>query len=192
MVTTPMTDREKAAAWAAVVLNDPSVVILDTETTGLGAHAEVCQVAVLAIDGTPLVDVLVQPTVPVEAGAQRIHGIGPEQLSTAPAFDAVWPQLVQALEGKHVLIYNAAYDLRVLRRSARQVGINDGVYYRATPWLAGARLVTCAMLEYSAWVGEIGNYGDYRWQKLPGGDHSALGDCRAVLDVLKRMAGRTA
>lgn len=27
-----------------------------------------------------------------------------------------------------------------------------------------------------------------RWQPLPGGDHSALGDARATLAVLKRMA----
>lgn len=29
---------------------------------------------------------------------------------------------------------------------------------------------------------------NYRWQRLPGGDHSALGDCWATLKVLQKMA----
>ena len=31
-------------------------------------------------------------------------------------------------------------------------------------------------------------YQNYRWQRLPEGDHSALGDCRATLEVIRRMA----
>jgi DNA polymerase III epsilon subunit-like protein len=27
------------------------------------------------------------------------------------------------------------------------------------------------------------------WQRLPGGDHSALGDARATLNLVRRMAG---
>jgi DNA polymerase-3 subunit epsilon len=41
---------------------------------------------------------------------------------------------------------------------------------------------------YSQFVGEPGKRGGYKYQKLPGGDHSALGDCRATLKVLKDMA----
>jgi len=29
---------------------------------------------------------------------------------------------------------------------------------------------------------------NYRWQRLPGGDHSALSDCLATLKVLQAMA----
>ncbi|NJO78661.1 MAG: hypothetical protein HC827_09085 [Cyanobacteria bacterium RM1_2_2] len=42
---------------------------------------------------------------------------------------------------------------------------------------------------YSQWVGEWNElHGDYRWQKLPSGDHSALGDCRATLTIIQEMA----
>jgi DNA polymerase III subunit epsilon len=45
------------------------------------------------------------------------------------------------------------------------------------------------MLWYSQWVGERNEYhGDYKWQRLPGGDHSALGDCKATLEVIEAMA----
>jgi DNA polymerase-3 subunit epsilon len=45
------------------------------------------------------------------------------------------------------------------------------------------------MLAYSKYVGEWNDYRkDFKWQKLQGGDHSALGDCRATLEVIKKMA----
>ena len=48
---------------------------------------------------------------------------------------------------------------------------------------------TCAMLEYAKWVGDWDDYHcSFRWQKLQGGDHSSLGDCRATLDVIRKMA----
>jgi DNA polymerase-3 subunit epsilon len=45
------------------------------------------------------------------------------------------------------------------------------------------------MLKYAEFVGEWNDYhGNYRYQKLPGGDHTAVGDCRATLKVIKKMA----
>ena len=39
-------------------------VILDTETTGLSAHDEICEVSVIdALTGQPLLDTLIKPTV---------------------------------------------------------------------------------------------------------------------------------
>ncbi|NJL65352.1 MAG: hypothetical protein HC903_30705 [Methylacidiphilales bacterium] len=50
--------------------------------------------------------------------------------------------------------------------------------------------IHCAMHYYSQYVGEWNDYhGNYKWQKLPGGDHSALGDCHATLKIIKQMAG---
>jgi DNA polymerase-3 subunit epsilon len=62
---------------------------------------------------------------------------------------------------------------------------------RDMPDLNLDQLVTvhCAMQWYAQYVGEWHDYwGNYRWQRLPGGDHSALGDARATLSLLKRMA----
>ncbi len=42
---------------------------------------------------------------------------------------------------------------------------------------------------YSDFVGEWNDYfGSNKWQKLPGGDHTALGDCLATLEVIKYIA----
>jgi hypothetical protein len=39
-------------------------------------------------------------------------------------------------------------------------------------------------------VGEPSKRGGYRSQKLPGGDHSALGDALATLRLIEEMAAR--
>lgn len=45
------------------------------------------------------------------------------------------------------------------------------------------------MLQYSQFVGDWDRYRNaYRWQKLWGGDHTALGDCRATLARIAEMA----
>jgi hypothetical protein len=52
-----------------------------------------------------------------------------------------------------------------------------------------ARRLACAMSNYASFVGEWNDYhGNYKWQRLPGGDHSAIGDCLATLELIKKMA----
>ena len=78
------------------------------------------------------------------------------------------------------MIYNKAYDLRMIDQSIARFSS----YHLLVP-----RRWDCAMLAYSKNVGEWNEYrGDFKWQKLQGGDHSALGDCRATLEVIKKMA----
>jgi DNA polymerase-3 subunit epsilon len=46
------------------------------------------------------------------------------------------------------------------------------------------------MLQYARFIGEWNSYyNSYKWQKLDGGDHTALGDCLATLEVIRVMAG---
>jgi DNA polymerase-3 subunit epsilon len=47
------------------------------------------------------------------------------------------------------------------------------------------------MRAFAAYVGEPSKRGGYRSQKLPGGDHTAIGDARATLRLIERMAGGT-
>lgn len=58
-------DRRSAVSWARWALVTRNVVILDTETTGLGADAEVVELAVLSPRGEVLFDSLVRPRKPI-------------------------------------------------------------------------------------------------------------------------------
>jgi DNA polymerase-3 subunit epsilon len=163
-------------------------VILDSETTGLDHIDEILQIAIIDQDGNELVNSLVKvhrPDATLERSGWRdicatdIHGIHPEDLQDAPTWAELHPQITEALEGKHVVVYNAAFDLPKVEMMCEQDDL-------PVPAWSGER---CAMLMLSQWVGEYSyRYRDYRWQRLPGGDHTALGDCLATLRVLKGLA----
>jgi DNA polymerase-3 subunit epsilon len=44
------------------------------------------------------------------------------------------------------------------------------------------------MRAFAAYVGERSRRGSYKNQKLPGGDHTAIGDARATLRLIEQMA----
>lgn len=198
-------DYTEAALWAYEMSHRQAWCILDTETTGLGGDAQICQIAVIDPKGETLLDTLVKPTVPIPPDAQRIHGITDEMVADAPRFDQVFLQLLRAVGDRDVVIYNAGYDWTLIRQSLKPYGIPLWLYgaervvvpgganrkpvvMTCQTWPNGAT-VHCAMHWYSQWVGDWNSYyGNYRWQRLPGGDHTALGDCRATLEVIRRMA----
>lgn len=140
------------------------------------------EIAVADPEGNPLINTTVKPRLPIEPGATKIHGYTIDGLAEAPAFREVYPQLLDALKDKRVIVYNARYDRRVFDTEVGMLGARGLLSGRYLPaW-------ECAMGWYSQFVGEPGKRGGYKYQKLPGGDHSALGDCRATLKVLETMA----
>jgi DNA polymerase III subunit epsilon len=166
---------EKAKIW---LWSD--FVIVDTETTGL-YNADAIEISVIDHNGTTLFDSRIQTAKTIEAKAEAVHGISAKSLDTAPTFEAVYDRLAEILKGRLVLIYNAGFDLPILDRMSEAIG---------KPTISTIiKDFDCVMECYAAFVGEWNDYhGNFRWQRLPSGDHSALGDCLATLEVIKRMA----
>ena len=130
---------------------------LDTETTGLGPTDEVVEIAVIEHDGTPLIDTRLRPSKPIPPEATRVHGIGPLDVQDAPTWPEVQQAVCAALHGRALVIYNAAYDLRMLVQTAHR---------HASP-RPPAENAFCAMLLYAEWHGDCNDYrGNYRWQRL--------------------------
>lgn len=175
------TGRERAVQWAREVLARDDLLVLDTETTGLDRAAQIVQIAIIDRAGAVLLDSLVKPTCPIGLGAAAIHGITAAMVQDAPSFAALLPAFRALVAGKRLVIYNADFDMRLLRQSATACGV-------ALP-----RVDTdCVMHAYAQFVGRWNSRrGGYRWWPLPGGDHSALGDARACLAVIRRMAGES-
>lgn len=179
-------DREKATQRARAALSDARAVIVDTETTDLDGFS--VQIAVLGMDGTVYLDTLVNPLAPIAPEAQAIHGLTAEVLAGAPVFGDIEAQLRDILTGRPVWAYNADFDKGILAGDVTRL---QSPPIDWTTWRNWARELDwhCAMRLYAAWYGEWSTYHqDYRWQRLPGGDHTALGDCRATWAVLRSMA----
>lgn len=179
---TMVSDQEKAGYWAFSLLERTDWVILDTETTGLSQEDEIIQIAILAFDGAVLLDTLVHPTQPIPPSATLVHGIRNVDVKDAPHFPEIFERIKKIIKGKTIVIYNAAFDLRLIQQTMAKYGLpSTGI---------NEEQVDCAMLQYSAWIGELWPEGGYKWQKLRGGNHTALGDCRATLRVIQEMARR--
>ncbi|MET7713699.1 3'-5' exonuclease [Streptomyces sp. NPDC005407] len=186
---------EGLTRWAREALEDPQVVILDTETTGLDGDARVVDIAVVDVSGTVLLDTLVNPGEPIPPDATDIHGITDAMVQGAPSFASILSKLTQALTGRRCLIYNAPYDTARLRHELTQHYQTAGhsqPEQSAAAWMQAMRFED-AMVPYSDWYGDWSDYwGNYAWQPLYGGGHRALSDCRAVVERLKDMAAPVA
>jgi DNA polymerase-3 subunit epsilon len=174
-------DYRLACKWAWELTQQPDKwLILDTETTGLDVStAEIVQLALLRPDSSTLFETLLKPDGPISDGAARVHGLTAQRLKDAPGFVQIYPKLLEVLAGDLVIVcYNVGYDRPILFNACARAGL-------VTP----ANEWECAMEWYSKFVGDWNSYHQsYRWQRLPGGDHSAAGDCRATLRLIKKMA----
>jgi DNA polymerase III epsilon subunit-like protein len=192
-------DRAAAHATAGAWLADARAVILDTETTSLDGYA--CEIAVIDMGGTALLNTLINPGEPISPGAAGIHGISDAMVADAPSFAAIAPALTDLLRGRLVIAYNAAFDRAVLAREMRRVfgsphagdlDAPDAItavqeQLRQWKWKQSMQW-GCAMEVYAAWYGEWSDtHQDYRYQRLDGG-HRALGDAVACLERIRVMA----
>jgi len=174
--------RNEMIDWAREVFEQPdNYVILDTETTGLGDNDVVIQIGILNLHGETLIDTLIKPTKRkrISSSATNVHGISMKMLENAPTLNDIVSELESIFTTKTVIIYNAKFDVRLLMQTFQQDEIKNEINVNAL----------CALTAYSRFVGEWNEYHkDYKFQKLPSGDHSAIGDCKATLNVLFEMA----
>lgn len=92
-------------------------LFLDTETTGLDNFSEIVEICIVEHDGEILYESLVKPTRQIPFDAVRIHGISDPMVQNAPYWIQVWEDVKPILYGRHVGIYNADFDLRMIRQS---------------------------------------------------------------------------
>lgn len=182
--------------WA-VKMCEEGFYVLDSETTGLDSYTdEMVQLGILDHEGNELFNRLIRPPDPQAVhivghkgrSAFDIHGISAERLENEQPFEAFYEEIVSILsKAKNIIVYNWDYDISMLRRMIEKRGLPelelDGY---------------CAMEHYAQFVGQIrynrerrGRYSSwsYRWHPLPYGNHSAIGDCRGTLKLIREMAG---
>ena len=118
-------DRGDHDGWHRVPLAS-----LDFETTGIDPHHD--RVLSYALLEEPDVEItgLVDPAVPIPAASAEVHGITEAMLADAPSSTeglTVVVDWVQSLVDRQVglVVFNAAYDLTMLRAEAARLGLTQ-------------------------------------------------------------------
>jgi DNA polymerase-3 subunit epsilon len=94
------------------------VVAIDTETTGRDPSSDrVVEVACVRWERGEITlrkSWLVNPGRPIPQEAFEVHGISDDHVKDAPPFEAILPELLEALAGAIPLAYNAEFDRKQL------------------------------------------------------------------------------
>ena len=165
--------------WAKQMLKHRQFTCMDTETTSTDRVAEMTEIAVIDGRGAPLCETLIKPYGPIKVTARGITGITEDDIKGAPRLADVYDKIQSALLARPImLIYNAEFDVRILKQSTFQAGLPEFELPQ----------VEDLMLRFARWCG-VWNHrqDDYVWHRLEGG-HRALGDCRSMIALMEKMA----
>lgn len=166
-------------------------IYLDTETTGLDQRSEIIEIAIIDSSDQVLFNSLVRPLRPIPADAILVHGITNSMVKDQPTWSEIWPEIQTLLAGQQIGIYNADFDLRMIKQT---LGL-----YRQTLNLPSNTQAFCIMKIYAQYRGEWDPFkGDYRWHSLDRAGkqlgihlpnkHRALDDTRLAKAVLESIA----
>lgn len=163
-------------------------LFLDTETTGLDNTAEALEIGLTDAAGQVVFETRLKPTVSIGAQAAAVHGISEQALCGAPLWTDVARQLRHAIGGRPVIIFNARFDIRILKQTA-------AAHRDPADWLEELT-VYCAMELAAGYYGATNRYGTISlasaasqagltWE---GQAHSAIADARMTAGVVNAIA----
>lgn len=101
-------------------------IVLDTETTGIGAELghRIIEIGCIELINRKLTGnhyhVYLNPEREVDAGAFRVHGIGTEFLQDKPLFKDQLPAFLKFIENAELIIHNAPFDVGFLNAELKR------------------------------------------------------------------------
>lgn len=163
-----------------------SVVVIDTETTGLDADAEILQCSIISGKGKVLLNEFYRPERHASwEGAMAVNGITPERVRACPAFKESRCKIAEILNQSSLVIgYNLPFDIGMLERNGVKC--------------PGSEKQCDLMRPFAEVFGEWSDtYQTWKWQKLTvcagfygykgGKFHDSLEDCKATLHCYLAM-----
>jgi len=186
--------RAQRRGWAQAILAAPDEwAILDTETTDK-VDADVIEIALIDPTGRVLYTSLVRPTKSIHPEVVALTHIRDAQVASAPDFPTVYQRLRPFIESRRLLVYNAEFDILILKRQIEQ---QCGVRWEPVG-------VECLLLAYAEYRGDrhgakskfAGEYVHHPLEQAcrqmgvatESQVHRALPDCRQSLALLRVMA----
>lgn len=157
------------------------MLFLDTETTGLDDKAQIIQLAIIDEDGDTIVNTLLDTYSPISPEAYRVHRISKEHIKGYPYFSHIAGMVNNLLNGRYVGMYNADFDMRMMRQSSA-----SGMGFKGA-------IPVCVMQKAKE------HFGEEKWLSLVDAckrldieldnAHDAFADAWATAEVYERIAG---
>ncbi|MFZ2193204.1 MAG: exonuclease domain-containing protein [Candidatus Moraniibacteriota bacterium] len=153
-------------------MNKSKLVFLDTETTGTGPEARLCQVA-YKIQGQES-EALFKPPVPIEIDAMAVSHITNKMVADKEVFldSEMHKALVEIFSSGHILVaHNAPFDVEMLRRENLEIAQAIDTFKLAQYLDVEAEIPRYAM-QYLRYYHDL--------DVLDAPAHNALGDIRVL------------
>ena len=164
------------------LLGRDDVLILDTETTGLGERAEIIEIAVIDTTGRERFQSLCKPQRRIPKSATKINKITNDMVARAKKWKAIHGTVDKLLrQAKYVLAWNAEFDERMLRQTAERYHLRWKAKIRFHDLLDDYRKLRPGILHH-------GLADACRHEGVPSDKykaHRAQADCYSVLDVMR-------
>ena len=165
-------------------------IFIDTETTGFSPEDVVIEIGVVNLAGETLFESLFKPSIPIPPDTIAVHGITDEMVAGAPSWKDTWPELSTVLQDRLVGMYNADFDLRMIKQTHDRYWLD---------WSLDDKRFFCVMKLYAAFYGESSAYGrGYRFHKLETAGaacgiplpnaHRAVADALLTAELFKYIA----
>jgi len=119
-------------------------VAFDTETTGIPVDSRVVEVGIILYNSEGEIEdkweSLVNPTVPIPAGAARVHGIKEKDVKNAPKFPEIYDRLIESIKGRIPIAYNLPYDHQILKNEALRMDKKWFMFFGVDPLVMSRHL----------------------------------------------------
>ena len=160
--------------------------IIDIESNGAGFREEcIIEIAVFIYDGHRTVEqfiTLVNPESSISPYVQKLTGITPKMVKTAPKFHEIAKRIIEITEGTTLVGHNIEFDYRMLRQSFRRLGYEFRCDTIDTIPLAKKLIPNAESYSLGKLCKSIG---------IPLVDaHRAAGDARATLELFKLLISK--
>lgn len=160
--------------------------IIDIESNGAGYRKEcIIDVAVYRYDGQKIVDQfisLVNPESDITPFVQKLTGITPKMVKTAPKFHEIARRIVEITENTTLVGHNIEFDYRMLRQSFQRLGYDFKINTLDTIPLAKKLIPDEVSYSLGKLVKSLG---------IPlTNHHRAEGDARATLELFKLLVSK--
>lgn len=171
----------------SLLLNLENAVCIDTETTGLDHHAEICEIAVVSFDEKPVFHQYLKTVHKIPDEVINIHHVTNEISQRSKTIEYYEPFLLRnLLSNKMIIGYNILYDIRLIFQSLGMWNPNQKTYMNPT-CVIDVMQITKNYLGTDKWVSLSTACSQLNIETPPGEFHGALFDAVCTIKLLKEI-----